>query len=127
MTIISLFLNEKMLEELDIIRNKMGFIGRSEAVRAGIRMLFIDMKEKEELTGNIVAILLLIHGQDAEDFVTKAKHYFSDIIHTQIHNRFKPGKCMELFILNGDANRIKEFTKIFQKNGKIDYTKLTLT
>jgi CopG family nickel-responsive transcriptional regulator len=66
----------------------------------------------------------LIHDQNVEHIVTEIKHDFEDITSTQIHNHLKGGKCLEIFILDGDADRIKQFLKLFQVSGKMDYVKL---
>ena len=62
--------------------------------------------------------------QKAEDAVTEIKHEFEDIISTQIHNHLREDKCLEVFILEGDAARIKELVRLFQITGKMDYVKL---
>jgi len=124
MPIISISLNEKLLEEIDKIKDEIGFSGRSEVIRASARLLIADNKEKEELSGEINSILVLIHNQEVEDRVTEIKHDFEDIINTQIHSHLKENKCMEIFILDGSADRIKELSKMFQKSRKIDYVKL---
>lgn len=124
MPVISVSINEKMLEEIDKIQKEFGFSGRSEVIRAGTRMLIADKKEKEDLTGVINSLLLLIHTQDVESVVTKIKHDFEDITNTQIHSHLKGGKCLEIFVLNGDAERIKKFVELFQVSGKMDYVKL---
>jgi CopG family nickel-responsive transcriptional regulator len=105
----------------------MGFTGRSEAIRAAIRMLATESKERETLAGNVTAILLLVHEHEAESLVTNMKHTFLDIIHTQLHNRFKKGKCLELFLLEGEADRVKEMTEAFQKADDIEFVKLLVT
>jgi len=125
MTIISLSLNETMLQELDSVRKAMGFSGRSEAIRAAIRMLLGEFKE-ESLTGKVRGILLLIHEHEAESLVTNVKHNFLDIIHTQLHDRFKEGKCLELFLLEGEADRVREMTRTFQKMDSIEVTRLVV-
>jgi CopG family nickel-responsive transcriptional regulator len=33
-------------------------------------------------------------------------------------------KCLEVFVLEGDAARIKELVRLFQITGKMDYVKL---
>jgi CopG family nickel-responsive transcriptional regulator len=125
MTIISLSLNDAMLQELDTVQKAMGFSGRSEAIRAAIRMLLGEFKE-ESLTGKVRGILLLIHEHEAESLVTNVKHNFLDIIHTQLHNRFKEGKCLELFLLEGEADRVREMTRTFQKTDSIEVTRLVV-
>ena len=124
MTIISISLNEKILGEIDKIQKELGFSGRSEVIRAGARMLIADSREKERLTGRINSILLLIHNQETEDSVTDIKHNFEDITKTQIHNHLKEDKCLEIFVLDGDAERIKEMVRLFQTNKGIEYVKL---
>jgi|YelNatPaOPRAMG01_1025707.scaffolds.fasta_scaffold18247_3 CopG family nickel-responsive transcriptional regulator len=124
LAVISVSINDHLLAELDRIRSEVGFSGRSEALRAAIRLLASENPRKVELDERTVGVLLLIHGHEAEDIVTEAKHRFLDIVHTQVHNRFKVDKCLELFILNGLLSRMLEFKSIFQRSDKIDYVKL---
>ena len=127
MTIISISVNDNMLEELNRIQKNIGFSGRSEAIRAGIRMLLSDVTDRETLVGRVRGVLLVIHDHEAENLVTKIKHDFLDIIYTQLHNRFKEGKCLELFILDGEANRITQLKNTFQKSEKMEHVKLIVT
>lgn len=124
--IISISLNEEILREIDKIQKELGFSGRSEVIRAGVRMLIADSKEKEKLYGRMNSILLLIHNQKAEDTVTEIKHRFENITKTQIHSHLKENKCLEIFILNGEADKIKELVKLFQTSGKMEYIKLII-
>ena len=87
-------------------------------------MFLADNREKEDLEGKINSIMVLIHKQDAEDKVTEIKHDFEDIINTQIHSHLADHKCMEIFVLEGVADRIKDLSNMFQKSTKIDYVKL---
>jgi CopG family nickel-responsive transcriptional regulator len=124
MTIISVSLSDGLLAEIDKLQKDLEFSGRSEVIRAGARMLIADSKEKEKLEGRLNFVLLLVHAQKAEDAVTEIKHEFEDIISTQIHNHLREDKCLEVFILKGDAARIKELVRLFQTTGKMDYVKL---
>lgn len=124
MPVVSISVNEKMLEEIDKIQEELGFSGRSEVIRAGVRMLIADTREKEKFAGEINSILLLIHHQEVESVVTLIKHDFEDITNTQIHSHLKGGKCLEIFILDGEAERIKELMGQFLISGKMEYVKL---
>lgn len=126
MRIISISLTEELLEEIDRLQKELGFSGRSEVIRAGARMLLADNKEKEKLEGRLNSVLLLIHTQKVEGTVTEIKHEFGDIISTQIHNNLREDKCLEVFILEGDAARIKQLVRLFQTSGKMDYVKLVM-
>jgi CopG family nickel-responsive transcriptional regulator len=126
MTIISISLTDEILNEIDRLQKELGFSGRSEVMRAGARMLLADNKEKEALEGRLNSVLLLIHAQKVEDMVTEIKHEFEDIISTQTHNHLREDKCLEVFILEGDAARIKQLVRLFQTSGKMDYVKLLI-
>ncbi|UTB32160.1 MAG: CopG family ribbon-helix-helix protein [Methanobacterium sp. ERen5] len=124
MTIISISLTEELLQEIDQLKDETGFSGRSDVIRASARKMIADNQEKKNLDGNINSILILIHKQKSEDKVTEIKHDFEDIIETQIHSHLKEDKCLELFILEGDAKRMHTLTKMFQTTKKIDYVRL---
>ena len=124
MTIVSISLNEKLLQEIDHIKDEMGFSGRSEVIRASARMLIADNKEKDELNGEINSVLILIHHKKVEDKVTEIKHDFEDVISTQIHSHLREEKCLEIFILDGNAQRMNQFYKMFETSPKMEYVKL---
>jgi CopG family nickel-responsive transcriptional regulator len=113
-----------MLEDVDKIMKALGFSGRSELVRAGIRSLISEEKEKQDIIGSLHALLLVIHDEDSEQEVTSAKHSFDELISTHIHSKVDNNKCLEIFLLNGEADKIKDMTKEFQTNKKMDRVKL---
>jgi len=120
-------LNDQLLEELDKLQSELGYSGRSEVVRAAIRLFLTDGREKQRFTGNVNGVLLAIHSHEAEHHVTQLKARFLDIIQTQLHNRFQEGKCMELFILDGDVDRVRELAAELQRNEENEYVKLLIT
>ena len=124
MTIISISLSDKLLEEIDQLKQELGFSGRSEVIRTSTRMLIADNQDKKALQGILNSILILIHDQKAEDKVTEIKHDFEDVIKTQIHSHLKDDKCLEIFIMEGDAQRMNTLRKLFQASRKMDYVKM---
>ena len=126
MTIISVSLNDKILNDLDKIQNEQGFSGRSEVIRTGIRLLISESNDTEKLYGDINSILIVIHHHDTENTVSLIKHDFKDITKTQIHSHFESEKCLEIFVLQGNAERIKEMHRLFKTNKKMDIVKLII-
>ena len=124
MPIVSISLNREILSELDKLQKTMGFSGRSEAIRAGIRTFVSEEKQKSELTGNIHAILLVVHNDEFDHVVSGIKHNFEDLITTHLHSKIEGEKCMELFVIDGDAERVSTVTKDFQVNKNMDTVKL---
>ncbi|MFA5049882.1 MAG: CopG family ribbon-helix-helix protein [Candidatus Micrarchaeia archaeon] len=124
MPIVSLSVNNKLLEEISLLIKEKGYSGKSEVFRAGIRKLIEDKKEKEKLSGNVRAILIITLKEHAGEFITELKHRFSDITDTQIHTGLGKEKCAEIFVLNGDANKIKKLLNELETSKKIENARL---
>ena len=123
MTIITISLNEEMLSEMEKLQKVLGFSARSEIIRAGIRGLISEEKQRAALSGQIHAILMVIHDENSEELVTATKHRYDDLIGTHLHNKIQNNKCMELFLLHGDAEKIGLMTRDFKINRKMDTVK----
>ena len=124
MPIVSISLNQEILSELDKLQKTMGFSGRSEVIRAGIRTFVSEEKQRSELAGNIHAILLVVHNDEFDHVVSGIKHNFEDLITTHLHSKIEVEKCMELFVIDGDGERVSTITKDFQVNKNMDTVKL---
>jgi CopG family transcriptional regulator, nickel-responsive regulator len=127
MAIVSISLNKEILEKIDELQNTLGFAGRSEIVRAGIRNLLAEERERQELIGIIHALLLVIHDEKSDDQVSEMRHEYDKLINTHLHNKIDRNRCLEIFLVSGEANEIREMTKKFQSNKKMDHTKLVVT
>lgn len=125
-SIVSVSLNEDVLTEIAELERELGFSGRSEVVRAGIRGLAADEREKRKLKGRINAVLIAVHGRTQENAVNKTKHDFEDVIETQVHSHLKDDKCLEVFVLDGEAERVKLLVKNLQKTARLEYAKLVV-
>lgn len=124
MTIVSVSLNEDILSEVDKLQKALGFSGRSEIVRAGIRNLLAEEKDRQSLSGSLFAVLLIIHDEKSDDQVTEMRHDYDRLINTHIHNKIDGDRCLEIFLLKGEAEGVKDMTKKFQANKKMDHVKL---
>lgn len=124
MPIISISLTDELLSELDKLQKSMGFTGRSEVIRAGIRSFVSEEKQKDELSGNLHAILLVVHNDEFDDIIAGLKHSFEDLIITHLHSKIHGNKCVELFMLDGEAERVGMITRNFKVNKKMDTVKL---
>ena len=127
MTIVSISLNDEILSEIDKLQKSMGYSGRSEIIRAGIRNLISEEKQRSNLSGLIHAILMIIHDEDSEQIVTGIKHNHEELIDTHLHSKIEGNKCMELFLLHGEADKVDVMTKAFKTNRKMDHVKLVIT
>ncbi|GIU70602.1 MAG: nickel-responsive regulator 1 [Candidatus Nitrosocaldaceae archaeon] len=123
--IVSISLNENMLKSIDELQKEFGFSGRSEVIRAGIRMLLADKIEKEQLVGSIGCVLIVTHEEE-DEASTKIKSRYEDIIKTHLHCKLRNNKCLELFVIEGDAKKIQNMTKEFQANEGMEHVRLLI-
>jgi CopG family transcriptional regulator, nickel-responsive regulator len=124
MTIVSISLNEEILTEIDKLQKGLGFSGRSEVIRAGIRTFVSEEKQRTELIGKQHAVLFVIHDDKYDDIVAGIKHNYENLITTHLHSKIDGERCMELFILNGEGKQIRGITQGFQTNKNMDTVKL---
>lgn len=123
MSIVSISLTEKALNELDAVTESLD-IGRSEAVRLGIRSLAEQSKAALPLKGTVTATLTVVY-KDGHADLDEVMHEHQRCIVTHLHHHVD-STCIDLFILQGDANRIKTFVQAVQHNKKIDHLKLVV-
>lgn len=124
MPIVSISLNSKILKELDKLQDSMGFAGRSEIIRAGIRTFVQEEKQKRDLKGKQNAVLIVIHADEFDDQAARIKHDYEDLIRTHLHNKINGDRCMEMFFLEGDSKNIQSVTNGFLIDKKMDTVKL---
>jgi CopG family nickel-responsive transcriptional regulator len=123
-TIVSLSLPDQMIKDMDQIRKSRGFAGRSELVRAAIRLMLEDTKEKDSMAGRISAVVTVTHSQEDEEPITRLKHAFQDIVKTHIHSRIDHENCIELFLLEGEGKKVASMTNSFQKEENMKSVRL---
>jgi CopG family transcriptional regulator, nickel-responsive regulator len=123
MPIISLSLPDGLLKEMDDLEESSGFTGRSELVRAAVRLLLAENREKSSLSGQVNGLLVVTHDQEREEPVTELKHRFEDIIRTHLHSKTTSSICVELFLVHGPAKKVVEMSKSFQAEDKMKSAK----
>lgn len=123
MSIISVSLSDKNIEDLDKLQQILGLAGRSEAIRVCLRSAEAEIKARETLNGTVEGILIAVHLGDSSHGLDEASHEYQRIISTQVHSHLKNGKCLDIFLVCGNANTIRQMCAYFQKNETIEYIK----
>ncbi len=124
MTIVSISLNEDIINDINKLQKNLGFSGRSEIVRAGLRNMIAEQKERDNLQGEVSALLLIIHKEEEDDQIINMRHDYEEVINTHLHSKIDKDRCVEVFLLKGKADLIKDMTRKFQVNKKLDHVKL---
>ena len=124
MVVVSISLSKPMIAEIDRLRGVMGFSGRSETIRAGIRSFAAEQKQTSEMTGGVHAILLVLHRDKFDGVVAGLREGYEDLITMHLHSKIEGDKCMDLFVVAGEAPRVSEITRRFRTNDNMDTVKL---
>jgi CopG family nickel-responsive transcriptional regulator len=123
-TIVSISLSKDLLDDLNKLRKRLGFTGRSEIIRASVRTMLSEEKKKEDLIGDIHALFLVTHDEKSDDEINNMRHTYDKLITTHLHNKIDRDRCLEIFVLKCNANQIRGMNKLFQSNKKMDNVKL---
>jgi CopG family transcriptional regulator, nickel-responsive regulator len=123
-TIVSVSLSEDLLDDLNKLQKRLGFTGRSEIIRASVRTMISEEKKKEDLIGDVHALFLVTHDEKSDDEINEMRHTYDKLITTHLHNKIDRDRCLEIFVLKGNANQIRGMNKLFQSNKKMDNVKL---
>ena len=122
MTIISVSLTDKNLEELDRLQDALGLAGRSEAIRVCMRATVDEIREREKMYGEVEGIMIVVHGSDGNE-LDEISHEHQGIITLQVHSHLKNRKCLDVFLVGGKAEAIRDMLSSFQKNESLEYIK----
>lgn len=125
--IISISLNDEILNEIDEIQSKLGFSGRSEVIRAGVRELVSKNSKLDQLAGNVEGVLTVTHCEKYSNEFSKIRHRYHNNIRTQIHHEMSNHVCMEVLIIKGDSKDIKKMYNDFITSKNMIDTRLVIS
>lgn len=123
MPVVSISLTDRNIEILEKLKETLGLAGRSEAIRVCLRSAETEARERERLMGHVEGVLIIVHDSHSSPRLDDARHEFQELITTQIHSHLSNHKCLEVFIIRGDADNVKEMLSGFQGDDKLEYVK----
>jgi len=121
--ILSFSLNDETNDALLEIQKTLNFSGRSETMRAAIRALVKENESLSKLKGDVSVVLVLTHAH--QNNIAKLVHKYEGVVVTHIHQHVKE-RCVEIFLLKGNANKIKEIFQVVSKTKGIIEAKVVI-
>ncbi|QDA30853.1 nickel-responsive transcriptional regulator NikR [Thermococcus indicus] len=120
---------DELLERFDRIIEEKGYVNRSEAIRDMMRD-FIVRHEWEQGEGEVAGTITMLYNHDEAEVVKELldlQHdYLSEII-SSIHVHMDEHNCLEVIIVKGKANRIKEIADRLLSLKGVKHGKLVMT
>ncbi|MCD4846468.1 MAG: nickel-responsive transcriptional regulator NikR [Methanosarcinales archaeon] len=124
---IGVSLPENLLDKFDVIIKNRGYSSRSEGIRDAIRSYIRYYDWMKDIQGERVATITLAYNhkqRGIEDALGNVQHKYLDIIRTSIHMHLDNDYCMEVIILNGDGEKIRELSENLVRHKGILHVKL---
>lgn len=114
MRVVSISLPEDMVEAVDRVTSQGAFSGRSELVRAALTPFLEGKKQDHERRGPATATLTLSYDEAVGEMVNRQRHRHEAPITTMVHGHTGEHGCLEILVLEGDAEEIQALAEEFQ-------------
>ena len=111
MTVISITLPNDLLEKFDQFIKARGYYSRSEAFRDAVRSLIAEAEVARLETGKVAATMMITceyARRDVDLRMSEVRHEFDDIVVENFHRHIDQQYCLEVFIAEGDYQRVLE-------------------
>jgi CopG family transcriptional regulator, nickel-responsive regulator len=111
-SVTSISLSTKLRIKLDELKDEKGYSSRSEVIRDAIRAYLSEYEisrfEKENLTATIT-VMYQKSGPHLDDVLLHLRHEYDDIVEGNLHLHIGGDNCAEIFVTEGNAERVLDF------------------
>ena len=128
-SIISMSINEDLLQKIDNLVHDRSYSSRSEAIRDAIRSYLSDHELDALGSANITATITAISGQEShivDERLTRLRHNFDEIVTGNFHIHLAEPFCVEIFITEGPTDKVLSFVAKIKATRGIQQVKYTL-
>jgi len=125
---IGISLPENLLTRFDSIIEKRGYSSRSEGIRDAIRSYITYYEWMNDVEGERQGIITMVYDHDHRgllDAVTEIQHENRKIIQSSIHSHLTNERCMEVILVRGDGQHIRELSERLMALKGVESVKLT--
>lgn len=110
MAVVSVSLPEDLLERLDGFADDHGYSGRSAVVRDAARSLLDEFEDEALEDARLVGTVTAIFDESGiEKEMIDLRHDYEDAVASNVHAHIGEEYCMELFVLEGSLDEIRDF------------------
>jgi len=116
-----------LLDRFDEIIEKRGYSSRSEALRDAIRNYIVNYEWMNEVHGERVGVISLVYEHDQRglaDDLTEIQHRHMELITSSVHVHLDHENCLEIIVLHGEGEAIRQFAETVMAFKGVKYVKL---
>lgn len=115
-------MEEELLQRFDEVISLKGYENRSEAIRDLMRDFILE-EEWKETTGKAMAVLVIVYDHHRKDVTEMQHEYLGEIVST-LHVHIDEDNCLELILLKGDVQILKDIADKIGAQKGVKYAKL---
>jgi len=111
MTVVSITLPNALLRKFEEFSKERGYYSRSEAFRDALRSLIAEAEIAKTETGTVAATMMITceyARRDVDLRMSEVRHEFDDIVVENVHRHINKQYCLEVFIAEGNYQRVLE-------------------
>lgn len=123
-------LPKKLLDDFDDVLKNRGYQSRSKGIRDALQDYILRYQWMNEMEGQRIGVITIIydhHYTGVMEDLADIQHSYREIITASMHVHMTEKYCMEVIIVNGDVNIIREVTERMMKLKGVEHVKLTST
>lgn len=116
-----------LLNRFDEIIEKRGYSSRSEALRDAIRNYIVNYEWMNEVQGERVGVISIVYEHDQRglaDELTEIQHSHIGLITASVHVHLDHENCLEIIVLHGAGEDIREVAETVMALKGVKYVKL---
>lgn len=125
---IGISLPENLLVKFDSIIDKRGYSSRSEGIRDAIRSYITYYEWMNDVSGERQGVITMVYDHDQRglmEAVTEIQHKQRDVIQSTIHSHVTDERCLEVILVRGEAQELKELAERLMALKGVESVKLT--
>jgi len=126
---ITITVDDELMAELDRMIDEGGYPNRSEAIRdlarLGLRNAATDAGEVRDCVG----VLSYVYDHEARDLarrLTTSHHHHRDISVASLHVHLDAEQCLEISVLKGRSDELREFADTIVSQRAVTYGELKI-
>ena len=120
----------KLLGEFDEVLKDRGYTSRSKGIRDALKDYIVRYQWMNEMEGQRIGVITVIYDHyftGVMENLAEIQHDYRDEINASMHIHMTNKYCMEVIVVNGDVNKIRELTERMMRLKGVDHVKLTST
>jgi CopG family nickel-responsive transcriptional regulator len=124
---LTISLDNQLSEQFDVFIHARGYTNRSEAMRDLIREQLESARLEKGSEGNCVATLSYIYNHHENDLATRiasVQHDHHDLILSSMHVHMDHDNCLEVVLLRGTIQSVKDFANLVMATRGVRHGKL---